>query len=445
MIRRGKDVAVVVAPVFINGVAVARRLARVGSYIVGVDSSSDSPGLQSRFVKERVIVESPSQSEGAFTAFLLSRKDLYGALVIPTDDFHVRELYRNRAALAEHYRLCISQGNAVEIAMDKAFTAATVALAGINAPRTRLIANVADLHDAARYVGFPAIVKPTFSISFSRKFGTKSFLVKNEADLKAGFERASAGGEAVVLQEMIPGGDDQLATYTSYWDEEGRLAGDFVARKLLQHPPIFGVGQVHKAEPIQEVIDGCRQFYRHIGYAGAVSSSEWKYDHRDGKWKFLEFNARTHMQIALAQPAGCDVIEMMRRDKLGLPQIGPGKIRYGLKWVYIKNGILRQVHYPEHRQSIVELVKTYRPPVVFAMFSLEDMRPFIADLLPMLERHLPWRKRSKGTADPAPPGGARRVETPLSRHSPLFLSMFATLLTTAWNAEAAGLALNAFT
>lgn len=381
----------VVAPVFVNGTGVVREMARKGAYVVAVDSHADAPGLHSRHAREKVVVPSPGDAPGAFTEFLLRRNDLRGALVIPTDDYHLRELYDNRSALEKNFLLCISKGDAVRTALHKDLADQAAKEAGVTVPRSFLMETSDDIDEAAESISLPAIIKPAFSISFHRQFGMKVFEVATRDELRKGLLRAKAGGHRVLLQEVIPGGDESVFAHISYWNTSGECAGDYVFEKTLQYPPIFGVGQFVTVVRQDAVCAAARRLLAHMRYAGAVAGLEFKLDPRSGALKLIDINTRTPMQSALGRPAGCDVLDMLWRDKLGLEPRRAGPIRCGKTWVYLKNGILRYRGYCNHRLPLRQYVAQFASMPTFALLSFDDPRPFIADIKPLL-----WRRVGAG-------------------------------------------------
>ncbi len=369
-------------------------MAKKGAYIVAVDDDRRSPGLHSRHAAERAVVASPGSRPGAFTRFLLGRKDLYGGLVIPTDDFHLRELHANRSSLEDKFTLCICPGEAVHIALHKDLADKAAIEAGIPVPRSMPIKTESDISTALESIRLPAIVKPVFSISFGGKFNTKVFEVSTDEDVRSAFGRANDAGEPVILQETIPGGDELVVVHMSYWNGDGNLAGDYIYQKTYQYPPMFGVGQLVTVVNAKRPAGLGRRLLSAIGYRGAVASVEFKYDRRDDQWKLIDINTRTSMQSSLARPAGCDVLEMLWRDKLGLPPAPPTTIRYGMKWIYLKNAFLRFRGYREESPSITEYLSHLAPPVVFGLLSADDPRPFLVDILPLVKRRIPFLRRA---------------------------------------------------
>jgi D-aspartate ligase len=390
MAKGKKRVAVVVAPVFVNGVCVAREMARKGAYVVAVDTKPTATGFHSRYVKERVVLAGPEE----FSKWLLSREDLDGAIVVPTDDFFVREIVENYETLSKRFKLAVSPGESARIALDKARAYEAAWEAGIPTPKTRILNPGDDFDEAAKYVGFPAILRPVFSIAFYREFGRKSFCAENVDEVRDDFAKASASGHKMLLQEVIPGEDGNVVSCKVYATDAGEIMSPVAGFKYAIYPPQFGVSQVQVARRAPEVEEGTVRILRHIGFRGSLASVEWKYDARDGVWKFLEINARSVLAIALMKFVGADVIDRLWRDKLGLPQPRQGRIRYGRRWAYLKNGLLLFRKHPEERRSVLEYAKLYRPPICFGLLTLGDMRPFLYDMAPLVSRRFA-RKGSK--------------------------------------------------
>jgi predicted ATP-grasp superfamily ATP-dependent carboligase len=378
--------AVIVAPVHVNGLCVVREMARKGAYVVAVDTDGGSLGFRSRCVRERVLIDPPAQAPGTFAKWLLSRRDLDGAIVVPTDDFLVREIAGAYDELKSRFRLACAPPEAVRTALDKDLAYAAAESAGVPHPRTCTLDPGCDLAEAGAHIGLPALLRPAFSISFYRRFHTKSFVVADQAELDARFAEASAAGHRMLLQEIIPGPDENVVSCKAYVTDAGEMMGAVAGFKSAIYPPGFGVSQVQVARKCAEVEENTASILRAIGFRGSLVSVEWKLDPRDGVWKFLEVNARSVLAIRLMKFVGSDIIDMLWRDKLGLPQAPPRPIRYGRRWAYVKNGLLLWRKHPEARRPFLEYLRLYRPPIVPTVFDWRDPLPFVHDIMPIIGR-----------------------------------------------------------
>jgi len=385
---RKSSTAVVVAPCFVNGTHLLREFARRGAYTVAADPDASSIGFKSRCAKERLVLDDPRRSPGALARILLEREDLYGGLVVPSDDFYVREIHAHYDELSRHYSPAVSPGRATAIALDKKAAYKAAAQVGLETPVTIAVTSDEDLEAAARRTGLPAILRPSFSLEFAKEFGRKNFPVADLGEARSLLSRAVSSGHRMLLQEIIPGPDRHLVNCRGYAYDSGKLSALMCSSKRVQYPPVFGIGNVHESLHLPKIAEMTARLVRHIGYHGAIFASEFKYDARTGTFKFIELNCRSVMSTGFSKYAGLDLVDHLWRDKMGLPPPPEPQIRRNRRWTYLKDALLRHRGYPEHRLSAAEYWRFYRPPIALALFDARDPRPFIEDLKPILLRRL---------------------------------------------------------
>ena len=108
-----------------------------------------------------------------------------------------------------------------------------------------------------------------------------------------------------MVQELIPGGDDELYTVGSYIAADGAVLGLFSGRKLRQSPPGVGTCRVGEAVWVQDNVDAAVRLLRAFEFHG-VSQVEFKRDPRDGRYKLMEINPRLWLWHGLAAALGVD-------------------------------------------------------------------------------------------------------------------------------------------
>ena len=168
-----------------------------------------------------------------------------------------------------------------------------------------------------------------------------------------------------MIQELIPGGDDELYTLGSYLDASGTPLGLFSGRKLRQTPPNVGTCRVGEAVWVQEVVDAGLRLLAALSFTG-LSQVEFKRDPRDGRFKLMEINPRLFQWHGLAAACGVDLPALAYWDLLGAPRPaarmnGPNGDSNGKRWAIsflAKEGPALQ-----------------RPPYVDAVFARDDLRP----------------------------------------------------------------------
>src|SRR5674536_24669 len=110
-----------------------------------------------------------------------------------------------------------------------------------------------------------------------------------------------------MLQDIVPGGDEELYTLGSYLDAQSRPLAQFTGHKLRQHPPRFGHVSMAVSLWVPELAEAGLRLLHELGYHG-VSQVEFKRDPRDGRYRLMEVNARHWMWHSLATACGVNPV-----------------------------------------------------------------------------------------------------------------------------------------
>ena len=135
----------------------------------------------------------------------------------------------------------------------------------------------------------------------------------------------------LMLQDIVPGGDEELYTLGSYLDAQSRPLAQFTGHKLRQHPPRFGHVSMAVSKWVPELAEAGLRLLSELGYHG-VSQVEFKRDPRDGRYRLMEVNARHWMWHSLATACGVNLSLAAYRDAVGDPYMSARQVD-GLKWV----------------------------------------------------------------------------------------------------------------
>jgi D-aspartate ligase len=240
---------------------------------------------------------------------------------------------------------------------------------GVPAPRTAHPASAGEARSAAELIGFPVLVKPSSTEGFKRRFGKQAFRCETVAEV----ERAYADAEPYepMVQEVIPGGDEELYTLGSYLARDGEALGLFCGRKLRQTPPGVGTCRVGEALWVEEVVDHGLRLLRELRFHG-LSQVEFKRDPRDGAYKLMEVNPRLFQWHGLAAACGVDLPLIAYRDLTGErvePVSANGRRK---RWaITLQSG---------------ESPALQRPPYVDAVFARDDLKPALVQVARLLRR-----------------------------------------------------------
>jgi len=202
--------------------------------------------------------------------------------------------------------------------LDKRTQLEAAARVGVAAPWTRW-GEAADLAAAAGECPFPAILKPAFSHLGVKALGAKALRCADAAELRAAL--AAAPGIELLLQEYVPGGDDQLYTAGLFAGAGRHVA--FTGRKLKQHPPGLGIARLAEAVDEPGLVPGGVALLAELGYEG-IAQVEYKHDERDGSFRLMEVNFRPWTWLGLATACGVNLPLAAHRWALGGGAAGVG-------------------------------------------------------------------------------------------------------------------------
>ena len=198
---------------------------------------------------------------------------------------------------------------------------------GIPYPKTFILRpdNKADsLSEEILGFSYPVIIKPSHSSSYwKHPFDgmKKVYCAKTEDEAKAIAGKIFGAGyeESLIIQDMIPGGDDMMYVLTCYSGTDGKVKKACLGHVLLEEHTPKGLGN-HTAvitENHPEITDILIKFLDEIGYMG-FSNFDIKYDSRDGKFKVFEINLRQGRSNYYVTSAGQNIAKTVIYDRHGL-------------------------------------------------------------------------------------------------------------------------------
>jgi predicted ATP-grasp superfamily ATP-dependent carboligase len=370
----------VVAPAFnATGLGIVRDLGRNGVPVIAVDHHTKSIGLASRYAVPRLSHDPRYDEDG-----LLEDLERIGAalprraVLFPAFDDHVWVFSRHAERLEKYFILPFARWAVMQRLVDKEMQLQAARAVGVDTPRTFFVHEPDDLKVAANEIPFPALFKPLRHQEMRRRFGVKVVLAQTADDLPAAYEKARVCG-SLMLQEVVPGDDQDFFTFGAYHDASSRPLAQFVSRKIRQHPRDFGESRVAQSEWMPDVAAASLDLLGELSYHG-VSGTEFKRDPRDGRLKLMEVNARHWLHHTLATAAGVNLSWVAYSDAIGAP-FEASQQRDGVRWLDVER---------EVRDSLLELLRGQldarqllsglRGVRVDAVYALDDPAPAVLEM-----------------------------------------------------------------
>ena len=298
--------AIIVDGVGGSALSLARSLARQGVEVTLLASpwSLERFSRSVRGGRVRPVVGDAAD----WTRFLLgpASEPLRGGVVLACSDTALEIVREHRDELAARFVLDASDPDVQRRLLGKLTTYEAAREAGVPTPRFWRADDEAQVAAHAGEYVYPLLVKPLFSHLFEPVFGAKYLRVTGFDELLDAYRRAQAHDLDVMLLEEIPGPDDRLCSYYTYFDETGAMLCDFTKRIVRRFPPSRGTGCYHVTDWNPEARSLGLRLFRHVGLVG-IGNVEFKRDTRDGELKIIDCNARFTAANGLLVASGCDL------------------------------------------------------------------------------------------------------------------------------------------
>jgi predicted ATP-grasp superfamily ATP-dependent carboligase len=362
-----KAPALVVDVGWVNGLAAIRSLGRAGVPVVAIDHRPSALGFRSRYA--RPVVSPDPQDEEAFVSFLAGLELEAAAPIFATHDEPLNAIARGAERLGGKFLYPFPPWEVLARIQTKRGQLEAAQAVGVPIPRTAYPDSVERAREAAAELGYPVLVKPSSTEGFKRQFGRQAFRCESAREVGVAF--ADAEPYEPMVQEVVPGGDEELYTLGSYLAADGEALGLFCGRKLRQTPPGVGTCRVGEAVWVEQVVEQGLELLRALEHKG-LSQVEFKRDRRDGSFKLMEVNPRLWQWHGLASACGVDLPLIAYEDLTGerpAPVSMNGRRR---RWAITL--------LPGERPA------PQRPPYVDAVFARDDLKPALVQVARLLRR-----------------------------------------------------------
>ena len=378
----------IVMNMFYTGLGIARSLGEHNIPVLGLTSERGVYGNFTRYAKTVVAPDSRREPE-ALREWLLAwgKQFRHRAVIFPTRDDDVVFLDRFREELAPYFIPVVASREAVRISLDKWLTFLYAQKADVATPACWVVESEEELKAALFQIRFPCVLKPVAAYHWHASNnwevvgGRKVICVENEQELLFEYRSVSRANGRALIQEMVPGGDDNLAIQACYMDRSGRCIAAFNTKKLIQIPQGFGTGCIVAGSEFPDLLDRTIHLLQTVGYSG-VAEVEYKLDPRDGQYKLIEINPRPWDQHRLGNACGVDLMYTAYCDVTGLPIPGFRERSTENKWIAEDAFIMAALRTVWRREAgIGALFRMAAGKRIYGIWSPRDPLPFVAYLL----------------------------------------------------------------
>lgn len=358
----------------VNGLGIVRSLGRKGIEVVGVYTKDNDLGKYSKYCKAIKFPQLKGEDDTQFLSRLVDLGESYPRkkVLFAESDLFVRFIALNRKMLDQHFVFEVPDAEM----LDKKDQLELASEFGLNIPKTFMFPTIADFYRQLDNIPFPCLLKPCNS--FAKIIDRKNLVFRSRSELIQFSESHPQVLADVIIQEIVGGGDGSVWYSTMYLDRQSDVLAIFIARKIRQCKPNFGVACFAESRCNPEIAEIAVPFLKKIKFTGLIGI-EFKKDERENCYKFIEFNPRTHMANSHSLACNINLPYIAFMDLSGgicsEPKIS--EQRDSLKWIYMafdwRSFCLKRAG---KEITFLQWARSALQARAFAVFAKDDLSPW---------------------------------------------------------------------
>jgi D-aspartate ligase len=388
---RDRELAGSPPAVVLGGLSLVRALGRGGIPVVLASPGAHDPARSSRYVDRAVVVPPWGGAGEATLRALLAEGEALAEqtghrlpLYYGNDD-QLDWISRFAEPLAKYFLVLLNPPELGRLLMDKSRFYALARQRGILVPREFSWAHCEEIAD---HPG-PVLIKPRDPQGWSDSplraligAPAKARVFESGAALLA-LEEARPFRKDLVVQEYIPGGDEQICSFHGFADERGDLLAWFCGRKLRTFPRTTGESAFLELIHSDDVERVGRHVLGTLGLRGPFKM-DFKRDARDGRLYLLEINARFNLWHYLGAVNGVNLPAVAYRYLVDGERGSPPSYLTRYRWLNLRLDLQALREQSEDSNGAFgpgTWLRSLLTRKVYRLFAWRDPGPFIQECM----------------------------------------------------------------
>lgn len=389
-IKFEKKITNVVLGSYINGYSIVQELSENGvNDIIVVDVDKDISAYSNKITK---FIKIENSVNSVFSVLNSIYKTCDSLILYPNQDIYVDYLCQLNSAIKNFCFLAFNPNNAIEF-QDKMKQYEYCRKLAIPCPEVILVDKFQDLN-RLYLLNLPILIKPTKRDNLCTNV-FRTLLLRNEKDVENNIStllKYIEDGIKFIASEVIPGDGSNIYAYTGYRSKDGKILGEWIGKKLSQFPNNFGVFSSASNQAPNTVLEQGRKLLHGMDLWG-INEPEFKYDHRDGKFKLMEINLRPMMWHRVGALSGVPLnyIQYLDATNQNIPKYIQSQ-RYDIHYIYLNHELINILR----RRGYFKVFKNNLfggDQRVLALWDYRDPFPFFMSFISILKKYIRFVKR----------------------------------------------------
>ena len=375
------DTPVVVVNGQLGALAIMRSLGPLGVPLFCVSDDRSAPAMRSRYCRKRYVMRFEEDRPEPYLQGLLDIGREIGrrSILIPTSDETTQFVADHADALREYFQFPENSPDMIRQLASKREMFELAMKHGVPTPDTRFPQRLEDVLAYAETGRFPVMLKGIYGNRLQQRTRKKMEIVDTPRALIDAY-RLLEDPESpnLMIQELIPGGDDQVYIFNGYFDAGSHNLVGFTGYKVRQFPIHVGCASLGECRWVETVATTTVEFMKAIGYRGILDIG-YRLDPRDGQYKVLDINPRVGQAFRLfVAENDHDVVKSLYLDLTGQAQPSSAIARDGRRWLIEDYDLISSLdYYKEGALRPGEWLRSFKGVEECAWFDWRDPAPML--------------------------------------------------------------------
>lgn len=315
--------SVIILGLYFPGIDIIKNFKKRGISCIGVDCIAGAPGLLLRKAKTYFCPD-PAVSEQAWLDFMMQFVVTEGQkpILMVTSDKFVIPVLNNANLLSRYFLFNKSENSGTERLMNKKTLMEAAEQSGVPVAKTVYYENDSEFIEKTKSLTFPCLIRPAHGKKWEYEplksivGDNKLIKASNQAELQKWLNFITPYDQELMVQEMIPGPDQNLFYLVVYIGKEKNCLGYFCGQKLRITPIHFGSASYMRTVDPNPVLDDALRLLCENNYWGPAGV-EFKLDENTGEYKLIEINTRFGLWDVMGSKLGVDLFFQAYLDLSG--------------------------------------------------------------------------------------------------------------------------------
>ena len=378
-----------------------RNLGRRGVPVWVITEYAEAPSITSRFCVGHRLVEGYTREPGRLLAVLRELRAELGVapVIFASADPDLAGLITLHDALGDVMLSTVIDPDLSSVLSNKEAFDSLAQIHNLPVPRTWRLGRTVDttLESIVDTAKFPLILKPAQLAAWQRAGlhtslqDCKAWRADDEASLLPIAKSLQKIGAETLIQEFVPGPDENHVDVHAYVDRAGRVIATYSGRKWRIAPPHAGSGCFVETIADAELEAMGAEILTRIGYRG-LANMNFKRHEQTGKWVLFEINPRVSQWHILPTRSGVDLPWLAYCDARGRDEMRVDNYRrVGLHYLneardwYALRGYRREGLWTFWRWLGQIFLLLLRGRLIFQLADPRDPRPALVVLCRALQ------------------------------------------------------------